>query len=275
VSKGAVLISGAAGGIGVATVDRFLASGYEVAGIDLAPSVEGLRTERYRGRVADVTRPEELAVVLAEILDGLELRHVVCLAGGVLDAERDVLLEPDTTAARAAFDSSLALNLSGQFSLVHSSLPRLNGTDGDRSIVLCSSVNALRGYGMPGYSAAKAGLIGMMHALATPLGHLGIRVNVVAPGTTRTPAIERDIAWAGDPGAADRIPRQIPLGRMAEPRDVATSIEVLADQLTHVTDEVVRVDGGQLLARPDGAPDRRLQRWRRRVGRRLHNRPLR
>jgi meso-butanediol dehydrogenase/(S,S)-butanediol dehydrogenase/diacetyl reductase len=273
VGKGAVLISGAAGAIGSATVDRFLASGYEVVGIDLDPEVETLRADRYRGKVADVTKPEQLATAVEEAAGDFELRHLVGLAGGLLPAETDVLRERDPAAAAATFGASLSLNLSGQFSLVHASLPRLERAQGDRSIVLCSSVNALRGYGAPAYSAAKAGLIGMMHALATPLGRLGIRVNVVAPGTTRTRRFEEDMIRAGAPDGIDKQAQETPLGRVAEPVDVAAVIESLADRLPHVTDEVIRVDGGHLLARP---PDgRRPDGWRRRVGRRLHNRPFR
>jgi NAD(P)-dependent dehydrogenase (short-subunit alcohol dehydrogenase family) len=276
VSKGAVLISGAAGGIGIATVDQFLESGYVVAGIDLSPSVKSLRPEPYRGVVADVTKPAELAAAIDEVLDGLELRHVVGLAGGLVQDELDVLLADDPVAATAAFDSSLSLNLSGQFSLVHATLPRLDRIDGNRSITLCSSVNAMRGYGAPAYSAAKAGIIGMMHALATPLGHLGVRINVVAPGTTRTPALDDEVARAGDPGIVDRRAEEIPLQRVAEPADVAVVIESVADRLTYVSDDVLQVDGGQLLARPvDRTPNRGMGRWRRAVRRRLQNRSAR
>jgi NAD(P)-dependent dehydrogenase (short-subunit alcohol dehydrogenase family) len=273
VGKGAVLISGAAGGIGGATVDRFLASGYEVVGIDLDPEVETLRPDGYRGKVADVTKPEQVAAAVDEAVGELELRHVVGLAGGLLPEETDVLRERDPVAAAAIFGASVSLNLSGQFSLVHASLPRLERARGDRSIVLCSSVNALRGYGAPAYSAAKAGLIGMMHALATPLGRLGIRVNVVAPGTTRTRRIEEEMVRADTPDRLDRQARETPLGRVAEPVDVAAVIESLADRLSHVTDEVIRVDGGHLPAPPPDRP--RPDGWRRRVGRRLHNRPFR
>jgi NAD(P)-dependent dehydrogenase (short-subunit alcohol dehydrogenase family) len=273
VSKGAVLISGAAGGIGTATVDRFLASGYEVAGLDLSSAVETLRPGRYRGRVADVTKPDELAAALEDLLGDLELRHVVGLAGAALPQERDILLQPDPLAAEQAFSDTISLNLTGQFSLLHASMPRLERADGDRSIVLCSSVNALRGFGMPGYSAAKAGQIGMMHALATPLGRLGMRINVVAPGTTRTPLVEREIG--GDEQTWERWAEEIPLGRVAQPEDVAAAIESLADRLTLVTDEVIRVDGGQVLAQPAGRGPDRVKRWRRRVRHRLHNRPFR
>jgi NAD(P)-dependent dehydrogenase (short-subunit alcohol dehydrogenase family) len=276
VSKGTVLISGAAGGIGIATVDRFLASGYEVAGIDLSPTVEGLRPERYRGAVADVTQPGQLATVVDRLLDGLELKHVVGLAGRVIQEEGKILTIQDSAAATEAFNSSLSLNLSGQFSLIHAALERLERAGGDRSITLCSSVNALRGYGMPAYSAAKAGLAGMTHALATPLGARGIRINVVAPGTTRTPLLESELARANDPTAMDRKAEEVPLGRIGKPEDVATVIESLADRLTYVTDEVIKVDGGHLLAQPfDRRPIRMADRVRHRVSRRLGIRPSR
>jgi NAD(P)-dependent dehydrogenase (short-subunit alcohol dehydrogenase family) len=152
--------------------------------------------------------------------------------------------------------------------LIQAALPRLIAADGDRSITLCSSVNALRGYGAPAYSAAKAGLIGMTHALATPLGKRGIRVNVVAPGTTRTPLVEEEMRRANDPSRLDRKAKEVPLGRVAMPEDVAAAIESLADRMTYVTDEVIKVDGGQLLAGPMDAPPSRLKRW-------LHNRPFR
>jgi NAD(P)-dependent dehydrogenase (short-subunit alcohol dehydrogenase family) len=274
VSKGAVLISGAAGGIGTATVDRFLASGYEVAGIDISPAVEGLRPERYRGAVADVTEPGQLAAAVDRLLDGLELKHVVGLAGRVVPAEGNILSIRDPGAATEAFDSSLSLNLSAQFTLIHATLEWLGHARGDRSITLCSSVNALRGYGVPAYSAAKAGLTGMMHALATPLGARGIRINVVAPGTTRTPLLESDLANASDPTAMDRKEQEVPLGRIGMPEDVAAVIESLADRMTYVTDEVIKVDGGHLLAQPlDRGPLRIVERVRRGVGRRLRGRP--
>jgi 3-oxoacyl-[acyl-carrier protein] reductase len=275
VSKGAVLISGAAGGIGAATVDRFLTSGYDVAGLDISPSVETLRSGAYRGKIVDVRDPERLAAALEELLTDLELRHVVGLVGGAVPEEADILLNRNSVAAAQGFASSISLNLTSQFSLVHAALPQLERTPGDRSIALCSSVNALRGYGAPAYSAGKAGLIGMTHALATPLGRLGIRINVVAPGTTRTPMLEEAIASGGGPKRVPTKWREIPLGRAAEPEDVAALIETLADQLTHVTGEVIKVDGGQVLAQPTDHMPGRVERWRRRVRRRLHNRPFR
>jgi NAD(P)-dependent dehydrogenase (short-subunit alcohol dehydrogenase family) len=267
VGKGAVLISGAAGGIGTATVDRFLASGYEVAGLDLSPAVETLRSGAYRGKVADVTEPERLVSAVEELLEGMELRHVVGLAGRVVVGEPGSTA-PDVPAAVDGFSRSLSLNLTGQYALIQAALPRLIDATGDRSIVLCSSVNALRGYGAPAYSAAKAGLIGMAHVLAGPLGTRGIRINVVAPGATRTPLVEEEMRAANDPARLDRVAKQIPLGRVAEPDDVAAVIESLAARMTYVSDEVIKVDGGHLLAALVDQGPSRLKRW-------LHNRPFR
>jgi NAD(P)-dependent dehydrogenase (short-subunit alcohol dehydrogenase family) len=272
VSKGAVLISGAAGGIGTATVDRFMSMGYEVAGIDLSDSVETLRSGSYRGKVADVTEPAQLTAAVDELLENLELRHVVGLAGRVLTDEVGSNW-PDVTAAVDGFSRSLSLNLTGQFALIQAALPKLTAADGDRSITLCSSVNALRGYGAPAYSAAKAGLIGMTHALATPLGKRGIRINVVAPGTTDTPLIKEEMRRGNDPSRLERTAREIPLGRVAMPGDIAAAIESLADRMTYVTDEVIKVDGGHLLAAPlERRPVRMLDRVRHRVRRSLQNR---
>jgi len=267
VEKGAVLISGAAGGIGRATVDRFLAAGYVVAGIDIDPAVESLGETDYVGAVADVQDPARLEEAVDGLLHGRQLRHVVGLAGRVVPEEHG-LMERGLPRAVAAFSQSVSLNLTGQFALMHLALPKLSAIEGDRSITFCSSVNALRGYGAPAYSAAKAGLIGMTHALATPLARTGIRVNVVAPGATRTPLLHEEVAQSGDSRGLERMAERIPLGRLAEPADIAEVIVSVADRMVHVTDQVIAVDGGQIPPAPPGQRRRRLRRW-------LHYRPFR
>jgi NAD(P)-dependent dehydrogenase (short-subunit alcohol dehydrogenase family) len=203
VSKGAVLISGAAGGIGTATADCFLASGYEVAGVDLSPAVETLRCGNSRGKVADVTEPERLAAAVEELLEG----------------------RPGAPACR-----------------------RVGGAGGpggagtDRSRVLDRR--------------------GWLLAVGVAQPHRAVHPD---PGT---PLLEEEVRRAGDPAVLDRKSNEIPMGRIATPDDVAAVIESLADRMTYVTDEVIRVDGGQLLAQPVDPGPSRLRRW-------LHNRPFR
>src|SRR5262249_42082994 len=123
------------------------------------PAVESLRDGAYSGAIADVRDESGLGSACDRLLEGTSLRHVVGLAGGLVDEEPNLVEKPLDEGVRG-FEASLALNLTGQYALIYSCFERLAAGHGDRSITLCSSVNALQSHGAPGYSAAKAGLIG-------------------------------------------------------------------------------------------------------------------
>jgi NAD(P)-dependent dehydrogenase (short-subunit alcohol dehydrogenase family) len=240
--RGVVLVSGAAGAIGSAAVRAFLDGGWSVVGVDVAPCVAEPEMERWLGIVADMRDEDAVAAAVERARRLGPLRHVVAVAGGALPEEPTTQDDP-TALSVDSFRASLELNLTSHFVLLRAALPALRETEGDRSITLTSSWNALTGCGMPAYSAAKAGLIGMMHALVPPLGRDGIRVNVVAPGTIRTPRTER--IWAHDAGHWERLEAGTALGRLGTPDDVARAFVALAE-LTHVTGQVLVVDGGQM-----------------------------
>ncbi len=104
-----------------------------------------------------------------------------------------------------------------------------------------SSVNGLAAFGEVPYSAAKAGLGLLTRNLAVELGPVGIRVNVVAPGTVRTRV------WDGQTGGADRLRPLYPLGRVGEPADIAAAVAFLAsDDAAWITGVTLPVDGGAL-----------------------------
>jgi meso-butanediol dehydrogenase / (S,S)-butanediol dehydrogenase / diacetyl reductase len=239
-----VLVTGAAGAIGSATVRAFLDEGFAVAGIDRNPAVLKPLHARYVGSQVDLGDEGAVTTTIREIGDLGRLSHVVGVAGGAM---------PDETSADplsldvATFMSSVEANLVTQFVVVRAALPLLRKGHGDRSIALTSSFNALAGWGLPGYSAAKAGLIGMMYALTAPLGAEGIRINVVAPGTVRTPRTE--LIWQHDAAHFPTLTSQSALGRLAAPEDVARAFLALATLLTHVTGQVLVVDGGQMVKR--------------------------
>jgi NAD(P)-dependent dehydrogenase (short-subunit alcohol dehydrogenase family) len=90
------------------------------------------------------------------------------------------------------------------------------------------------------YAGAKAGVIGFSKSLAVEIARSGVRVNVVSPGSTRTPLL--DALFTPD-DLAKRV-RIIPMGRFGEPEDVAASIVFLALDATHVTGQVISVNGG-------------------------------
>ncbi|MBU6424392.1 MAG: SDR family oxidoreductase [Chloroflexota bacterium] len=238
-----VLVTGAAGAIGSATVDAFLARGDSVVGLDREATAPRPRYLGLRVDLADAAAADE-AIARAAGLG--PIAHVVAVAGGALPWE-PAAGDPGLIDV-AAFRASVDANLVTQFTTLRAALSSLRAsTDAHRSVAFTSSFNALGGWGMPAYSAAKAGLIGLMRALVAPLGRDGIRVNVVAPGTVRTPRTER--IWAHDPSHFADLTARSALGRLATPADVAVAYVSLATVLTHVTGQVLVVDGGQMVPR--------------------------
>lgn len=235
-----VLVTGSAGAIGTATMRALHEGGYRVLGFDRTPTcAEG---ETWPHVQVDVTNEDELAEAVAQVRSMGPLAHVIGIAGGALPGEPDtqadpVAVEPDL------FRGSLENNLVGQFLVVRATLPWLRASGAfDQSFTFTSSFNALSAQGMPGYSAAKAGLIGLMHSLVDPLGREGIRVNTVAPGTVRTPRTER--LWSVRPGHFERLAQSTATGRVGTPEDVADAFLALL-RMRHATGQVIVVDGGQ------------------------------
>ncbi len=229
-----VLITGSAGGIGGATVEAFREAGFAVVGLDRNP---GPAADRYTPVVVDVLDAEALGHALEPIES---LQHVVCVAGGALVAEKtnwDPAALPVET-WRASIDQ----NLTSAFLTVRAALPALRRADGDRSISVASSTDALLSTGMAPYAAAKAGLIGMVRALAGPLGGEGIRINAVAPGDVRTPRNAAE--WGHIDGWYERMSEATALKRLATTEEVASTFLTLAQNLTAVTGQLVVVDGG-------------------------------
>lgn len=245
--RGSILITGATGAIGSAAVDLFLETGWAVLGLDRDPSVVDRENEGFQGAQVELTEEAALDDALSALEDMPPLLHVVAVAGGALPEEPKT--QDDLTKVSVElFRSSIEQNLISQFITVKACLPWLRASpQRDRSVSLTSSFNALSGYGMAGYSAAKAGLIGLMHATAPHLGAEGIRVNVIAPGTVKTPRTES--IWSHVPGHFEQLAATAALGRLGDPIDIAKAYRAIALELSHVTGQVLVVDGGQLVHR--------------------------
>jgi NAD(P)-dependent dehydrogenase (short-subunit alcohol dehydrogenase family) len=237
-----VMITGAAGDIGRATVEAFLGTGRQVVGLDRR--VTSIPTDdRHRHIVVDLTDEATVRQAVNRSLGDDRVVHLVGIAGGALQGEPATQDDPASIDIEL-FRASIEQNLTSQFIALRAFLERDAGPSiADRSVTFTSSFNALSSQGMPAYSAAKAGLIGLMYALVAPLGRLGIRVNVVAPGTLRTPRTESQ--WENVPGHFERLQAGTALGRLAEPADIAATFVALALDLHHITGQVLTVDGGQ------------------------------
>lgn len=234
-----VLVTGAAGGIGSATVAAFLDAGFTVIGLDRTPIEDG--PPAYKAYPVDLTDAAAVEEVLSEVGP---LQHVVAVAGGALAIEKtahdfcDLPLE----AIRASIDQNLMTALI----TLRFALPNVRLAHGDRTICFTSSTDALVSYGLGAYAAAKAGIIGLVHSLASSLGREGIRINAVAPGDVPTARNERE--WAHVPEWYNRLRNGTALGRLVTVEEVARAFLAIATNLTSVTGQTLVVDSGQTVS---------------------------
>ncbi len=138
------------------------------------------------------------------------------------------------------FEKVLAVNLGGTFHCSREAVKLMIKTGVEGSIVNISSTAAFSGEGGLHYSAAKAGILGLTHGLAVDLGPRRIRVNAICPGPTLTPALMSiSEEWR------QSMASNVPLGRLADPREVATTALFLAsDEASYVTGHTLMANGG-------------------------------
>jgi len=229
------LVTGGGGGIGSSIVEVLRDAGAKVACVDRpgVPCPDGAHS--IPCDLADAVAVRAMFAAFSAAFDRLDV--LVHCAGITRDA---VLWKMEDE----AWSSVLRVNLDSAFLLLKGAVPILRASGGG-SVVLISSINGERGkVGQANYAASKAGLIGLGRTAARELGRFGIRVNVVAPGMIETPMIASLPPEVRATAAAEAA-----LGRIGQPRDVAWATLFLASAMSgHVTGQVLRVDGGQLIA---------------------------
>jgi meso-butanediol dehydrogenase / (S,S)-butanediol dehydrogenase / diacetyl reductase len=233
------LVTAAAQGIGQAIVRRVAAEGGAVVVTDLredaaAALAEEIGAEHALGIKVDVTsRADVDAAVAAAVGRFGRLDLVVNNAGGCV-----VTSAPEDTSAED-WHRQLDVTLVGAARCIQAAIPHLVKTRGN--VVTISSVNGIAAFGNIEYAAAKAGQIAMTVNYAARYGALGVRFNVVAPGTIRTPN------WDNQPGTLERFGTMYPLGRVGEPEDIAAAVAFLAsDDAAWITGHTLPVEGGIL-----------------------------
>jgi meso-butanediol dehydrogenase/(S,S)-butanediol dehydrogenase/diacetyl reductase len=243
-----VIVTGAGSGIGAATVRRFASAGAHVVLND--------RTRESLDAVATHLEPSRFAVQIGDVSDQAAAEALVAAAVDRF-GRLDILVNnagvvptgPILEATVADWRRVMAVDVDGVFFCTRAALPHLLAVGGN--IVNVSSVSGLGGdWNMSFYNAAKGAVSNFTRSLALELGAKGVRVNAVNPGLTFT-GLTQDIKR--DQDLMRRFAERIPLGRGAEPEEVADVIAFLAsDAARYVTGVNLPVDGG--LTASNGQP---------------------
>ncbi|WP_314148932.1 SDR family oxidoreductase [uncultured Leifsonia sp.] len=241
------VISGGGTGIGAATARRFAAEGADVVvlGRRIEPLAAVAAETGGLALACDTSDREQTEAAFVRILDRFgRVDALVANAGGHG-------LGTVAGTSDEAWDLSFRTNVSTAFVLARAALPALTESHG--SIVVVSSLAGLfAGPGVAGYTVGKHALLGLTRSLARDYGRSGVRVNAVCPGWVRTPMADEEMDdFAREAGLASReegyaiVSRDVPLGRAAQPEEIASVIRFLASpDASYVTGATLVVDGG-------------------------------
>lgn len=232
------VVTGAASGIGRATVERLVDDGASVVAVDLTE--EGLawtqRVDRVTAVVGDVT-----SEATNEAMVSAAVENYGCLHGAFLNAGVPGFGLIDR-APMEMLDSVMEVNVRAVALGMRAALPRLREVD-DGAIVVTGSTSGIGAD--PGgwtYNASKAAVINMAKAAALDVAHEGIRVNAVCPGPTKTgmtqPMLERE-------ESEDTMRRVVPMARWGEASELAAAVSfLLSSDASFITGVALPVDGG-------------------------------
>jgi 3-oxoacyl-[acyl-carrier protein] reductase len=234
------LVTGASRGIGKAIATRLAAQGAIVVCAARGDNARATAGEigamggKAEAITLDVTDDGALAKVPSEIVERHGRLDVVVSNAGIT---RDQLL---MRMKRDDWDAVIATNLTATFTLAQAAIRPMLKQKGGRIIAIGSVVGEIGNAGQVNYAASKAGLIGLVKALAREVASRGITVNVITPGM-----IDTDMTRAISGKAQVDWTSQIPLGRLGTPDDVAAAACYLAsDEAAYITGHVLAVNGG-------------------------------
>jgi len=246
-----VLITGAGIGIGRATALAFAAAGYHVVVTDIlekegADVVEAIRRA---GGSAEFRRLDVRSTADADALVAAVEKDrgaIDCIVANAGIAHK----VPLPALSDEKWDYTFDIDLKGIFRVVRPALPGMKARRSGAIVCLSSIMGVAYGWDEHvHYSAAKAGVVGLVRGLAVELAREGIRVNGVAPGYIRTAQLLSREHSLG-PDGADKAGEFIPMGRIGEPEDIADVILFLASNAArYMTGQTVVVDGGLLVGR--------------------------
>jgi NAD(P)-dependent dehydrogenase (short-subunit alcohol dehydrogenase family) len=239
------IITGASSGIGEATAKLFVREGGRVALVarrgevleQLAGELEGVGGHAV-ALVADIADPEQVSEMVVRAVDHLGGLDVLVNCAGIVDP----LALPELNSGR--WHETIETNLSGSFYLAREAASVMLAAGSGTIILVGSELSVL---GMPmyaAYCASKAGVLGLVRALAAELAPT-VTVNAVCPGPIDTPMLRAEFELSPDPqGARDQTIARVPLKRLGRAEEIAVGILYLAVEASYATGTTLELDGG-------------------------------
>jgi 3-oxoacyl-[acyl-carrier protein] reductase len=236
------MVTGAGQGIGRAISLLFAAEGAKVALVDWnrETGLETLREIESAGGeaiflAADIARPSDVRRVVEEV-QKLWGRIDILINNAGFDRPAGIF-----KITVEDWQAVLQVHLQGAMTFMHTVMPMMREQKTGSVVTLSSIYGKTGGKGEVAYATAKAGLLGLTKSVAKEVGKFGIRVNAVLPGLTETPAIQAMMAEK----FKQEIIAQTPLGRMAQPEEIARAVLFLAsDEASFITGAGLEVSGG-------------------------------
>jgi 2-hydroxycyclohexanecarboxyl-CoA dehydrogenase len=246
--KGRVaLVTGAAGGIGQAICERFVAEGVKLVAADVNSDALNVIAKELRSNggevfplAFDITDFEKVTSAVEQAFARFGQIDILVNNAGWDIAKPFLDTEPDL------WDKIISINLRGPLNLHKAVLPHMVANGGGKVINIASDAGRVGSSGESVYSACKGGLIAFSKTLARENARDNIRVNVVCPGPTDT-ALLRSFVGEGEYGQKiyDKLQKAIPLKRLGQPTDIPGMISFFASEdADFITGQVISVSGG-------------------------------
>lgn len=236
------MVTGAGAGIGREVALSAARAGADVAAFSLEGDLDTLGRDiralgrRYVAAVGDVTKPDDVATIVALAERELGGIDVLVNSAGI------AIIEPALETSLTSWRKTLDVNLTGSFLCAQAVAPGMIARKFGRIINISSQAGIIALRGHAAYMASKAAINGITQVLALEWGPFGVTTNAVAPTVVNT---ELGKAVWSDPAKADPMRAMIPVGRFAEPGEVAAAVLYLAsDAAAMVNGHVLRIDGG-------------------------------
>src|SRR6266508_2084206 len=230
------VVTGGASGIGLATTKQLAGDGFRVAVLDVADAAGGNADLVLR---ADVTDHDDVERAFQRIVDVFGRVDVLVNNAGITGSAEATVCHRTPV---EEWDRVVAVNVRGPFLCTRAALPTMLGQRSGHVITVASVAGLVAFPGRSAYTTSKGAAVLFTKSLAVDYAAYGIRANAVCPGMVSTPMTQ----WRLDvPELRAEVEANIPLGRVAQPEDVADAISLLAsDRLSYLTGHALAVDGG-------------------------------